>query len=396
MHGAALLAAALFAQGADTLTPDGPATLFSDWHGGQTAEGRSPELLTAFRVTVGPGGRAGTVRLRVFDHEAGVVHDAAPVTLPAEPGTYTFPAPHILHDYRDVTLGLDQETGGHAIAAQIRCAPEEGEGDICSSQSLDVYRPPLGSGVKPDRLLAEVQRGRVLTIDRVTEPDVDGDLAGDRTEDRTNLRTSMTTRRIAGRRLQLTITVENAGPRSADRPVLRAGFFPPVGIGRVDRCKRYDVPIGPNVDTRDQHCLLEPLAVGETRTVRLVVPDPGRTAASVDIEAEGPDLASGDEGAYVELRNPRPPLFVEADARPQLGQRLAVKVRTSRAGTVRVRLAAGSRTFARGELRFRRPGSRSVLLRIPRSRLQRGLPDELTLTARSRTAIARVVLQPSY
>ena len=41
MHGAALLVAALFAQGAETLTPAGPATLYDDWHGGQTAEGRS-------------------------------------------------------------------------------------------------------------------------------------------------------------------------------------------------------------------------------------------------------------------------------------------------------------------------------------------------------------------
>jgi hypothetical protein len=326
-----------------------------------------------------------------------MVHEAAPVTLPAEPGAYTFPAPHILHDYREVTVGLDQETGGHAIAAQIRCEPEDGEGDICSSQSLDVYRPPLGPGVKPDRRLADVQRGRLLTIDRVTEPDVDADLAGDQTEDRTNLRTSMTTRRISGRRLELTVTVENAGPRTADRPVLRVSFFPSVGIARVDRsCKRYDVPQGPDSRTRDQHCLLPPLGVGATRTVKLVVPDPGRTAASVDVEAEGPDLAGGDEGAYAELRNRRPPLFVEADPRPRLGQGLGVKVRSSRAGPVRLRLAAGPRTFATRTLRFRRAGSRRVLLRIPRSRLKGNLPDEVALTARSRAATARVLLQPSY
>jgi hypothetical protein len=396
VHGAALLAAALFAQGADTLTPDGPATLFDDWHGGQTAEDRSPELLTHFRVTVAPGGRAGTIRLRIFDGETGMTHDAAPVALPAEPGTYLFGAPHILHDYRDVSIGLDQETGGHAIAAQVRCTPEEGEGDICSSQSLDVYRPVLGPGVKPDRLLAEVQRGRMLTIDRVTEPDVDGDLAGDRTEDRTNLRTSMTTRRISGRRLELTATVENAGPRRADRPVLRTSFYPPVGIARIDGCEPYEPPLTPDVSTSDQHCILAPLAVGEQRTVRIVAPDPGRTDAGVDVEAEGPDLASGDESAYEELRGPRPPLFVEASPRPRLLAGLNVTVRSRRAGPVRLRLAAGKRTLATRELRFRRPGARRISLRVPRSRLLRDLPRQVTLSARSDAATARVRLQPSY
>jgi hypothetical protein len=387
----------MIAQGGEALTPEGPATLYSDWHGGQTDEGLTPELLTAFRVTVAPGSRAGTIRLKLFHETTGMVHEAAPVTLPAEPGTYTFPAPHVLHDYREVTIGLDQESGGHAIAAQIRCEPEDGEGDVCNSQSLDVYRLPLGPGVKPDRRLAEVQRGRLLTIDRVTEPDADEDLAGDQTEDRTNLRTSMTTRRIAGRRLELTVTVENAGPRTADRPLLRVGFFPPVGAARLDRsCRRVDVPPGPNLATRDQHCRLPPVAVGASQTVKLVVPDPGRTAASVNVEAEGPDLAGGDEGADAELRGPRPPLFVEADPRPQLGQAFGVKVRSARAGTVRLRLAAGGRSFAARTLRFRRAGSRRVILRIPRSRLQRGVPDELTLTARSRAATTRVLLHPSY
>jgi hypothetical protein len=395
VHGAALLVAALFAQGAETLTPAGPATLYDDWHGGQTAEGLSPQLLTGFKVAVGPGGNAGPIRLRVHDRETGMAHEAAPVTLPAEPGTYTFPAPHVLHDYRDVSFGLDQEVGGHAIAAQIRCEP--GEGDICNDQSVDVYRPPLGSGIKPDRRLAEIQRGRVLTIEPVVESDVDADLAGDETEDRTNLRTSMTTRRLPGRRLELAITVENAGPRRADRPILRASLNPPAGIGRPDQgCERYDAPITPDLSSRDQHCLLAPLDVGATRTVRLVVPDPGRTDAYVTVRAEGPDLAGGDESAYAELRNPRPPLFVEVDPRPQIGRGLGVKVRSSRAGRVRLRLAAGSRTLATDELRFRRSGSRRVVLRIRRSALQRGLPGELTLTARSRTAIARAEIQPSY
>ena len=90
-------------------------------------------MLTGFRVVVQPGGRAGTIRFLVHQSpgfgERGprTVHVGPPVTLPAEPGTYTFPAPHVFADYRNVTYGIEQETGGHAIAAQIRCSPEDGE-----------------------------------------------------------------------------------------------------------------------------------------------------------------------------------------------------------------------------------------------------------------------------
>ena len=90
-------------------------------------------------MTVQPGGKAGTVRLLV--NHRGTVHAGAPFTLPAEPGTYVYPAPHVLHDYREITFGIEQETGGHAIAAQTRCEPEEGEDDVCNDQSVDVYRP---------------------------------------------------------------------------------------------------------------------------------------------------------------------------------------------------------------------------------------------------------------
>src|SRR3954464_12039686 len=102
----ALLAFA--AQAPDRLEPDGPATLYSDWHGAQTAEGEHPELLTGFRVVVQPGGRAGTIRFLVLARPESpsdapdAVSVGPPVTLPAEPGTYTFAAPHVFADYRDV------------------------------------------------------------------------------------------------------------------------------------------------------------------------------------------------------------------------------------------------------------------------------------------------------
>jgi hypothetical protein len=41
-----------------------------------------------------------------------------------------------------------------------------GESDICTSQSLDVYRPPLGAAIPDRRTATEAQRGHELTIER--------------------------------------------------------------------------------------------------------------------------------------------------------------------------------------------------------------------------------------
>jgi hypothetical protein len=398
----ALLAFA--AQSPETLTPEGPATLYSDWHGGMTLEGEHPELLTGFRVVVQPGGRAGTIRFLVhespaFDAEGPrAVHVGRPVTLPAEPGTYTYPAPHVFADYRNVTYGIEQETGGHAIAAQIRCSPEEGESDVCNSQSVDVYRPPLGAAIPDRRTATEVQRGGELTIEPITEPDVDRDGAGDETEDRTNLRASATTKRLRGHRRAFAITVENAGPRTADRPRVQAYFRPSPGLGSWSpACRREQFPffsVAEDDDPRRQYCLLAPLAVGERRTVRLVVPDLGFGDAYFSLSAEGRDLASGDEDGAPDVRGRRPPLSLEVDAHPKsIFDGIRATVRFTRKGTVRLQLRRGRRTYAR-TIRFRRAGTRVVLLRPPRTLVRaRGL---VTLRARSGSATARARLQPWY
>ena len=301
----ALLAFA--AQTPDTLTPEGPATLYSDWHGAQTAEGEHPELLTGFRVVVQPGGRAGTIRFLVHawpefaSDGPEAVSVGPPVTLPAEPGTYTFAAPHVFADYRNVTYGIEQETGGHAITAQNRCSPEDGDGDICASQSVDVYRPPLGGAIPDRRTASEVQRGRQLTIEPITEPDVDRDGAGDETEDRTNLRASATTQPLGGHRRAFDVTVENAGPRTADRPLVKADLSPSPGLGAwTPACVGEQPPFFPSAnvgENRQQACTLAPLAAGASRTVRFVVPDFGFGDAYFDVSAEGPDLADGDQFA---------------------------------------------------------------------------------------------------
>ena len=81
------------------------------------------------------------------------MREAAPVTLPAEPGTYTFPAPHILYDYRNMTFGLDQEAGGHAIAAQIALHPGDGATSARRSRSTSTARrsgaPSRTGGIAP-------------------------------------------------------------------------------------------------------------------------------------------------------------------------------------------------------------------------------------------------------
>src|SRR3954447_2290101 len=398
---AALLAFA--AQSPDTLTPQGPATLYSDWHGAVTTEGEQPALVTGIRVVVQPGGRAGTIRLLVQERPAfdengpRAVHVGEPVTLPAEPGTYTFPAPHVFADYRSVVFGIEQETGGHAIAAQIRCTPADGEDDICNDQSVDVYRPPLGGAIPDRRTASEVQRGRKLTIEPITEPDVDGDGAGDESEDRTNLRASATTQRLRGHRRAFDITVENAGPRTADRPQMEAFFLPSPGLGSWSpgcrQAQRPFISLNGSEDARRQFCLLAPLAAGERRTVRLVVPDLGFGEAYFSLTAEGRDLAGGDEDAAPAVHGPRPPLSLEVDALPEsIGNGIRTTVRSRDNGTVRLQVRRGGQTYAR-TMTVRRAGKREVVLRPPR-RLVRE-QGVVTLTARLGGAIARARLQPS-
>lgn len=198
------------------LTPDGPATLMNQWIGGHTAEGPMPQVLMAVRVQVGAGGRAGTVRLRAgVRREPSVVGE--PFTLPAEPGTYTFPAPRVHGDYREVRLGLDQFSGGHAIAT---CFPERRfGGDPCSNNLLTVFagNPPPGEAGTPAS-----SGGKWLALTPVYEYDSDADLLGDETEDRTDLQLRVRSNVDRRGRLRSTLTVTNAGRLPATLPILRA------------------------------------------------------------------------------------------------------------------------------------------------------------------------------
>ena len=318
---AAVLPAAA-ASAAET-TPIGPATLLSEWTGASSLEGRSPEVLVAARVDVAAGGSAGTVRIRARNGGASVAGD--PVQLPAEPGTYTFPAPHIRWDYRTGQLGLDQETGGHAILQQSACDPALGLGaDPCQIMRVNIFTPPGGEGTP-----SEVRRGAKLAMTGVYESDRDEDFRGDLTEDRTDLRVSVVPSRDADGRLRAAVTVTDAGPLAADLPALETTLKG----AKWDACRPNDAWY-----QRAFGCGLARIAPGESRTLTLTADAPDAVAATVTARSEGPDLSVADNTATLAL--PAPPAFdLTAADRQRLTKGVKVRVRGVRAGRARVTLA---------------------------------------------------------
>ncbi|MDA0163426.1 hypothetical protein OM076_24345 [Solirubrobacter ginsenosidimutans] len=314
-------AAAPATAGAAELTPAGPATLLSQWTGPVTLEGRPPEVLVAARIEVGAGGSAGTVRVRARYRDANAVGD--PVQIPAEPGTYTFPAPHIRWDYRGSQIGLDQETGGHAILQQSTCVPSAFPGgDPCENTRVNVFNPPGGEGAP-----SEVRKGAKLAMEGVYEPDLDQDLVGDTTEDRTDLRISSAPAREVDGRLRIEVTVTNAGPLSADRPVLTA----PVLAGG-----RWEGSCTPIVGYPT--CVTPALAAGETRVFVFRADAPEAVGATFTIASEGPDLVPLDNTSGAAFLA-APAFDLAAADRQRLGKGVKVQVRGVRAGRARVTVA---------------------------------------------------------
>ena len=107
---------------------------------------------------------------------------------PADPGTYAFSLrPGIRYDYRDSGLGLEQETGGHAIIRTYPSSPSERIQRSVQAHALDVSGPPLPDGaanVEPSEHIL----GQGLRVTQVSEPDIDEDGLGDRSQDRGDLR----------------------------------------------------------------------------------------------------------------------------------------------------------------------------------------------------------------
>lgn len=309
---------------ADT-TPAGPATLVNQWRGASTLEGRGPEVLVAATITVGAGGQAGTIRLRAGGGGTYAAGDS--VTLPAEPGTYRFPAPHLRWDYRSGELGFDQEIGGHAVLEQRACNPAAGRyGDWCEIQRVNVW------GTGGDAL--EPLRGARLAIIGIFEPDADQDLVGDTTEDRTDLKLGAAehTRGPDGT-LRVAVPVTNAGPRTAD--LLRISTT--VSDAKVEGCSpmatiRYPDSV--------QCTLASPIAPGTTRTVRLTATDPAAEKATLTVRGEGPDLDDADNAIAVDAPAATP---LTVTARKAQRLRPGVKVRVSGIRDSRARVTVAFR-----------------------------------------------------
>ena len=135
----------------DTLTPEGPATLRDLWLGAVLLPAAPDEIILKYRLTVGPGGKPGWIRMRVVDgyDKTSVRESGQRVWLPAEPGTYEFPGPRTKIDFlnRENALAIDQETGGHAILQNHEDDPGKDRGsDLHDLMATDVFRPPLADG----------------------------------------------------------------------------------------------------------------------------------------------------------------------------------------------------------------------------------------------------------
>ena len=206
----------------------------------------------------------------------GVVGD--PVELPATPGTYTFPAPHVFGGGAcPGPVGIVQTTGSHAIVTR----------EAASTNFLTVKR----EGQADERI-----DGARLTTSIIVEPDKDHDLRGDMTEDRTDLRVSAKPAREADGRARVEVTVTNAGPARRRSP------------GADDDAARRR-PLGGRVRGRTaayptlRHSALRAGRVADVRPARRPA---RRGQRRVSIASEGADLVAADNKADDHARRRRP------------------------------------------------------------------------------------------
>jgi len=342
----------------DTLTPDGPATVSSVWRGAVTTEGRGPEVLTGVRVTVGPGGRGGPIRLRVSSHldpDRGT--QLGPwVDLPAEPGVYRFPAPALRWDYRDGVIAIDQQVGGHAIVRKSACTPEQGQyGDVCQIVSLDVFHGLADgdSGAGTDTTPPERVPGQQLAVTGVFTGDRDRDRVPD-AEDRTDLRLTATRTFAADGSSTIRATIVNAGPRTADLPILaidtalrREAWTPACRVEEPAPGFGGSFPLGVQGWDTISWCPLAALAPGASVTLSGPLSSAlANERVAVNASGDGEDLVPADNLVKLAAQPPvegRPAVVLRTPARQRIGRRgLRVAVQTRQAGSLRVTVRIGA------------------------------------------------------
>lgn len=362
----------------ERLTPKGPSTIRQQYLGAHTMEGRPHEIITRWKVRVGPGGKAGRVRLRVLHpgRRATVKGSGPWEWLPAEPGTYEFPAPHVTYDYRDSGLALDQEVGEHALITFYPDDPaKETMADRGEINHLDVFRPPLAEDAR-DVEHTERRKGEGLRIEEILETDLDHDALGDSTEDVGDLTAvSARVREWRDGSAIIVTRMRNSGTTVRHLPHVRQPHggrkwgcpgMPPHRLSVIDWC--IGQPIGPGEEAEIA------MSVEVTADGRASVP------THVAVGAEGPDTNPADN--VVALT----PTLSVADAGPLAARRpgVMVDVTTDQPTTVLVAARIASVRIARTVV-FGAAGTQTIRLtpkrRADRRRINRALRRRGRLTA---------------
>jgi hypothetical protein len=345
----------------ETLTPDGPATLHGQWLGAVTHEGRHDTIVVKFRVTVGPGGKAGRVRFRVLHQgDTGTAIEAGRWEwLPSEPGTYEFAGTHTAYDYRDFGMAIDQEVGAHAIVHTHPDDPSRGRyANPAELYAYDVFRPPLADDAKTVPY-SERRKAQQLLVSPVLEGDADDDRLGDKTEDvgdLTVLRAQVRGRTERGSQL-VVARVRNAGstvrhlPRVAIPDGMYADGCPP-GFGQPARFTFT--------------CSGRALQPGEQGDVAVYLGSFGgvELPRRIEVAAEGPDLNPSDNA--IELT---PNLLLTAAARRPVRRGVEVTLGSDQPGDALIAVRVGGLRIAR-TLHFGVAGVHKLRF-APRTRAQR-------------------------
>ena len=374
-------------QAEGAVTPVGAATVRGHWLGAHTLEGRPPEVLVGWSVTVGPGGNAGPVRLRVLRAgDPGTVVGSGPIEwLAAAPGVYRFGvSPGIPYDYRDSGLALDQQVGGHAIVRTHAPQPQLGRfADPAQLYALDVFRPPLAAGAFGVPY-SERRLGEQLLVSAAIETDLDRDRLGDKTQDRGDLQLlNASVAKRSGRKVLIVARIHNVGTTVRHMPHLLARQAP-AGVGwlceslrprlhqRVPRCPGPAVAPGARVDLRQK------FALNNTRLPKLV-----------ELASEGPDATPADNRGRL-----KPWLRLRTANRRALKFSLA----TTRPGTAKVVVRVAGVRLVR-KVRFKGAGRRSLKFlparRADRRRLDatRQRPGRLPIIVTATMSVARASLR---